>query len=210
MWHFADLGMTLVKLRTDSTPKQFLLMDDEDTHDTSQGEQIPEDRMYFNLTQWYSLMFLWCQARFNLTQTAAKFLLLLFVAVLTLISHPICCVFPSTTYRLNSFFMPMSKIEDYVLIVCLASKCNQVYRQDKLYSSVAMHVVNRKCSAVHFGKRCEDNLFCEKKLTNQRITLCPYKIYLFKAPSEWLAEIFQSPEFRKLLELRLNQKPPAG
>ena len=180
-------------------------------HDGVQDAVLdPTYQIYFTFVQWFSVMFLWFQARYNVTQVAASFLLMLFVGLLSLLSHPIQVIFPSTIFKLNNFFTPGYDIDEFVLVVCPSETCNAVYSLGNACKTVDNRKVSCNCSAKHYGKTCGETLMYSKRLSNNRTTLCPHKIFLFRSPSHWLSEVYQSDTFRSLLGKRFQRKAQKG
>ena len=74
---------------------------------------------------------------------------------------------------------------------------------------MSIHFVSlsKKCSGKRFGGECHKNLLFSKGLSNNKNSLAPCKVYLYKPVSELLKEMLQIVKVRDLLGHRFSSPP---
>ena len=116
------------------------------------------------IMNWFAHMFQWFVAKFNITQTAAQFILSLIYAMLILSSHPLKNCFPSTRHQVESLHGLKKVLNCSKMMVCPANRCNAVYVEEDTYTNTADSGKDAKqCSANHYGKVCGEPLHHQKK-----------------------------------------------
>lgn len=170
-------------------------------------DNIAENQSYFIL-KWFLTIFLWWQAAYNISSAAAELILRLFSGLLRLIAHPIQAVFPNTLYVAKKCVAHNlhSETLEY-LIVCPLDTCNAIYTMADATEVVNGNEIGRKCSAIHYGKQCQEPLLYSKRLSNNKSKLMPYKIFPINRPTSWLKEVIQLKEFRQLINQQYDKGP---
>lgn len=158
------------------------------------------------IIKWFTLMFLWWQARFNITNVGASFILMIVGGLLTLIVHPLRLVFPRTLYQAHKYFPNQLQSNPIMMVVCPSDICNEIYELSEAYTERDGQKVANKCTGKMFNKNCAETLVYTKSLSHNKTTLMPYKQYPFKPPSQWLREMVQLREFRQLLESHFHHE----
>ena len=174
-------------------------------------ESMMEDRhsLYLTYVQWFALVLIRLQLHFHISNRAINLIVTAFAAFLSLISHPVQSIFPSTLYS----FLKLSAVNKntYIVlyVVCPNGECNTLYKIKEV-----RHADKRNqqpcCTAKHFGKRCSEPLAWLKKLAFGTSRLVPYKTFIYTTPSAWLRKFTQREEFDRLLEGRFHQDRPDG
>eukprot|EP00112_Aurelia_sp_Birch-Aquarium-sp1_P005247 Seg1595.2 transcript_id=Seg1595.2/GoldUCD/mRNA.D3Y31 product="hypothetical protein" protein_id=Seg1595.2/GoldUCD/D3Y31 len=177
--------------------------DDDDIEATETGEVDYESWVRFG--EWISTMLLWLRARFQVTDSAMSFLLMLISVMLKVTVSPLATIFPSTIYLLTKRHGLPTDIESLASVVCPNNECNKLYKLTDLVADGTENALSCECSDVRYGSRCGSKLLGSKQLSRGRIKVVPKKVYLFQPPSQWLKELFQSAEFRNLLQKRFER-----
>lgn len=167
-------------------------------------EEVHERWNY--IANWFTKLLLWWQGRYNITNAAVSFILLMIHGLLLLSRHPIHAVVPSTLYHAQKS-SEVNSCGYETMVVCPSDECNAVYQFCESFQDRNGIKTTKKCSRKSFRNLCQENLLFTKGLSNNRTSLVPYKTFVFKAPSEWLKEMVQSEKFRELLEKRFSPRP---
>lgn len=158
-----------------------------------------------SILQWFAHSFLWSLSRFGITNAAAAHILQIVQALLSLISHPLQESFPNTLYKLNNLAIEEKAGDSFAKVVCPSTDCNAVYDYQQTFFERDGVNVAKKCSGKEFSKECGEVLLHTKRLSHNKTTLVPYKVYMYKSPTIWLKEMLQSEVFRSLLSMRFNR-----
>ena len=170
-------------------------------------ESMMEDRhsLYLTYVQWFALVLIRLQLHFHISNRAINLIVTAFAAFLSLISHPIQSIFPSTLYS----FLKLSAVNKntYIVlyVVCPNGECNALYKIKEVRHA-DKHNQQPCCTA----KRCSKPLAWLKKLAFGTSRLVPYKTFIYTTPSAWLRKFTQREEFDRLLEGRFHQDRPDG
>eukprot|EP00112_Aurelia_sp_Birch-Aquarium-sp1_P005991 Seg1671.3 transcript_id=Seg1671.3/GoldUCD/mRNA.D3Y31 product="hypothetical protein" protein_id=Seg1671.3/GoldUCD/D3Y31 len=113
--------------------------------------------------------------------------------------------FPNTLYKLNNLAIEEKAGDSFAKVVCPSTDCNAVYDYQQTFFERDGVNVAKKCSGMEFSKECGEVLLHTKRLSHNKTTLVPYKVYMYKSPTIWLKEVLQSEVFRSLLSMRFNR-----
>ncbi|SMN01565.1 hypothetical protein SPONL_2133 [uncultured Candidatus Thioglobus sp.] len=169
--------------------------DSDDSVDSKQPStlQATTDSKLVLLARWFVIVFFRIQHSFSISNKAANAILSLFSALLTIVSHPLRLVLPSS-YKSAIGSMDLNYNADKQLFaVCPNESCNALYE-------LSVCTKSSVCNSTSYGRVCGKVLGFERHLSRGLKTWTPFKFFHFIPPSAWLKKMFDSTEFRSILE----------